>query len=41
MNIENMTREDLIAAICKAEKSDPKEYESWTVEELQELAINL
>lgn len=41
MNIENMTKEDLIKAICEAEKSDPKEYEDWTVEELQELALNL
>lgn len=41
MNIENKTKDELIAAICEAEKSDPKEYEEWTVEELQELALNL
>lgn len=41
MNIENKTREDLIEEICRLENSNPKEYENWTTEELQELALNL
>lgn len=41
MNIENKTREDLIKAICEATGDNVKDYADWTVEELQELAINL
>ena len=37
----NMSREEIIAEICEIENDNPRMYDDWTVEELQELYINL
>lgn len=36
-----MDKEDLINEICEIENDNPRIYEDWSVEELQELYLNL
>lgn len=36
-----MSREDLIDEICNMENENPRIYDDWTTEELQELYLNL
>lgn len=36
-----MSRDEIIAEICEIENDNPRIYEDWTTEELQELYINL
>ena len=36
-----MSRDEIITEICEIENDNPRIYEDWTTEELQELYINL
>ena len=36
-----MDRHELIEEICEMEKENPRIYEDWSTEELQELYLNL
>lgn len=41
MNIENKTRDELIKSICEITGESTEEFNDWTIEELQEAALNL
>lgn len=36
-----MDRHELIKEICEMENDNPRIYEDWSIEELQELYLNL
>lgn len=36
-----MDRNELIEEICEMENDNPRIYEDWSIEELQELYLNL